>query len=64
MIRLIDQKLPKAYDEAVAHLLDLRDVATSQGTLPHFQRRLQDIQQRYSSRTGLRSRLRNAGLIR
>lgn len=64
VIRLIDRKLPKAYDEAVSHLLDLREVATSQGTLPHFQRRLQDIQERYSGRTGLRSRLRNAGLIR
>jgi hypothetical protein len=41
--RLIDLKQSKPYDEAVVHLLELRDLAESQGTLIQFQRRIQNI---------------------
>jgi hypothetical protein len=56
--RLIECKQPKYYDEAVAHLVDLRDLAESQGSLSIFQECVQSLQQKYSSRPALISRLR------
>ncbi|MCU0568861.1 MAG: hypothetical protein MUF49_19970 [Oculatellaceae cyanobacterium Prado106] len=61
--RLIDLKQAKPYEEAVAHLVDLHDLAESQGTLMQFQQRIQQMRQQYSSRSGLLSRLQKAGLL-
>jgi hypothetical protein len=60
--RLIAMKQPKRYDEALVHLVDLHDLAVSQGALPEFQQRIQVLKQQYSTRPALMSRLRSAGL--
>jgi hypothetical protein len=59
--RLIDCKQPKYYDEALTHLVDLRDLAESQGNLIPFRRRIQNLQQQYSNRPALISRLQKLG---
>jgi hypothetical protein len=56
--RLIDCKQPKYYDEAMAHLADLRDLAESEGSLSIFQKRVRGLKQQYSNRPALISRLR------
>ncbi len=53
----------KTYDEAVAHLVDLRAIAHLQNDLPSFNQRLQDIAEEYSRKRSLISRLQAAGLI-
>jgi hypothetical protein len=59
---LIGQMQPKPYDEAVALLVKLRDLAQYRGEEATFQARINHIHQRYSRRSGLIRRLRNAGL--
>jgi hypothetical protein len=44
-------------------LVDLRDLAVSQGTLAEFQARIKSLQKRYATRSGLLTRLQNAGLL-
>jgi hypothetical protein len=51
------------YEEAVRHLVDLRDLAISQGKLSTFQTKMKKIQEQYSTRSGLLNRLRAAQLI-
>jgi hypothetical protein len=60
---LIELKKAQPYDEAVRHLVDLRDLAISQKKLRAFQIKMQKIQEQYSSRSGLLNRLRAAQLI-
>jgi hypothetical protein len=60
---LIELKQSKPYDQAVARLVDLRDLAEYQGTLEAFNSRLQQLQQQYRSRSGLLNRLYDAGLL-
>jgi hypothetical protein len=62
LINLIKQKSGKSYDQAVEHLLDLRDLAQHQGQQPAFQARLNKIYQDYRHLSGLLRRLRNAKL--
>lgn len=59
--RLIELKQSKPYDEAVSHLIDLRDLADYQGKRKTFDSRIQEMQQQYSNRPGLLSRLQKAG---
>ena len=59
---LIEQKQAKPYDEAVGLLIKLRDLAEYQEEEAAFRQRLNDIYQRYSRRSGLLRRLRDAGL--
>jgi hypothetical protein len=59
---VIKQKSGKSYDQAVEHLLDLRDLAQHQGQQPAFQARLNKIYQDYRHLSGLLRRLRNAKL--
>ena len=59
----IELKQAKPYEEAVSSLVDLRDLAISQGTLSQFHDRLIELQQQYRTRSGLLTRLRKAGLI-
>lgn len=61
--RLIELKQASPYDQAVAHLRDLRDIALMQGTADTFGDRLLNLQKQYSNRPGLITRLRNAGLL-
>jgi hypothetical protein len=61
--RLIEQKQAKPYDEAVALLVKLRDVATWENRLPEFEKRFSALAGRYTSRPSLMERLRRAGLM-
>jgi hypothetical protein len=63
VLRLIELKQAKPYDEAVAHLKDLRDIAALQGTLGIFCDRFLKLKEQYSNRPGLLTRLRNAKLL-
>ena len=57
-------KQAKPYDQAVANLIDLRDLAEYQGKLEEFQASINQIQKDYSKRPGLISRLKKAGLLK
>jgi len=59
--RLIELKQSKAYDQAIEYLIDLRDLAEQQETLPQFFARIKKIRADYSDRAGLISRLQQAG---
>ncbi|MGI0494833.1 hypothetical protein ACN4EG_23865 [Alkalinema pantanalense CENA528] len=63
-MQLIELKQSKPYDEAVAHLVDLRDVAAMQGKLDAFLKRIQDLHAKYPTRSGLLNRLREANLLK
>jgi hypothetical protein len=63
VFRLITLKQSKPYDEAVAHLVNLRDLAEHQGKLSEFWPKIYKIEKDYSRLSGLMSRLRKAGLI-
>jgi hypothetical protein len=60
--RLIQTYQAKAYDQAVALLAQLRDLAQYKGTQTEFQARLQQIQQQYARRSSLMASLKAAGL--
>jgi hypothetical protein len=60
---LIEEKKVRAYDKAVALLVNLQDLAVFQEQLPEFRTRLAALQARYTSRPALQERLRKAGLI-
>jgi hypothetical protein len=62
--RLVDLKQASPYDQAVAHLKDLRDVALMQGTSDAFRDRLLKLKEQYSNRPGFITRLQKAGLSR
>jgi hypothetical protein len=59
---LLEQKQAKPYDEAVALLVKLRDLATYQNKLADFERRIADIRSRCSRRPSLLERFRKARL--
>jgi hypothetical protein len=61
---LIRTKQTKAYDEAVKLLTDLRELAQHLGRLEEYESRLGQIQQDFSSLSGLKFRLREAGLVK
>jgi hypothetical protein len=52
-----------AYDEAVALLVRLRDLAAFQDRLPDFQARIAALQTQYAGRPAFQARLGKAGLI-
>jgi hypothetical protein len=58
VMELIALKQTKSYEEAVALLIDLRDLAESQERLPEFSQRLQKIKSDFKNRTALMARLR------
>lgn len=60
---LIEQKKSSAYAQAVVHLVDLHDLAESEGELDKFCDRLQQIVDHYSSRSAFLKRLAEAGLL-
>ena len=64
VFRLIAFKQSKSYDDAIAHLRNLRDLAEHQGKLEQFKLRVQEMQTDYSNRPGLLSRLQKAGFLR
>ena len=60
--RLIELKQAKPYVQAVALLVNLRDLAAWQNRLPEFEARLRLLMSRYGGRWSLMERLRQAGL--
>jgi len=60
---LIGQKQARPYDEAVALLVKLRDLAVFQDRLPEFQARLASVQAQYANRPAFQERLRKVGLV-
>lgn len=61
---LISQKKAKYYEQAVQHLIDLRDLAELEENLVIFQSQIRQIQADYSSLSSLLRRMRQAQLLR
>lgn len=59
---LIRATQPKPYDEAVALLADLRDLARREGATDDFGSRLAELRERHRNKPSLRARLDRAGL--
>jgi hypothetical protein len=59
---LIEQMQARPYDDAVALLIKLRDLARHQGEEAVFQVRINHLYQKYSRRSALIRRMRDAGL--
>jgi hypothetical protein len=60
---LIEEKKARPYDEAVALLVKLRDLAAFQDRLPEFQAKLAALQAQYANRPAFHERLRKARLV-
>ena len=60
---LIEEKKARPYDEAVALLVKLRDLAVFQNRLPEFHARMTALQAQYAGRPAFQERLRKAGLV-
>lgn len=60
---LIEERKARPYDEAIALLVKLRDLAIFQDRLPEFQARLAALQAQYAGRPAFQERLRKAGLV-
>jgi hypothetical protein len=61
---LIARKQAQPYEQAVQHLVDLRDLAELEGTSASFQSRIRQMQVDYANRSGLLRRMRKAKLLR
>ena len=59
---LLEKPQAKTYDQCVKLLIKLRDLAIYQNRYSAFQERINQIYQKYSRRTGLIKRLRDASL--
>ena len=64
MKQLIARKTAPAYDEAVALLVELRDLANHRGERSRFDEQIDALQAEYSTRPALLERLRKARLIK
>ncbi len=60
---LIEKKQSKSYDEAVKLLLELRELAEYKSEWEKFRTRIEQIYEQYDNRPGLKTRLRQAGLL-
>ena len=60
--RHIEEKLPKAYHEAVKILVDLRDIARYRRSETQFEQRIAQLTEQYRRRPALLSSMRGAGL--
>ncbi len=58
---LIGEKRANAYDQAVAHLVDLRDLARRDGWGAEFQGKINQIYETYPTLRGLHQRMKNKG---
>lgn len=63
VFKLIALKQSKPYDQAVAYLVELRDLAEYQGKLEEFKSSIKQMKKDYSNRPGLISRLQRVGLL-
>ena len=62
--RLVVSKKPKAYDQAVRLLVDLRDLAARDGDEPDFAVRLRGLREEHARKSSFIARLNKAGLRR
>ena len=60
---LIARKQAKSYEQAIQHLVDLRDLAALEGNSATFQAQIRQMQTTYSNRPGLLKRMRSAQLF-
>jgi hypothetical protein len=60
--QLVSTKLPKSYDLAVQHLLDLRDLAARKGEQADFPRRLAVLREAHNRKPSFIGRLQEKGL--
>ncbi|MEM9807601.1 MAG: hypothetical protein AAF959_20240 [Cyanobacteria bacterium P01_D01_bin.56] len=60
---LIARKQAQPYEQAIQHLIDLRDLAKLEGDSEIFQSRIRQMQADYSTRSGLLRRMRAAKLL-
>ena len=60
---LIEEKKARPYDEAVALLVKLRELAVFQNRLAEFEACLSSLQAQYAGRPAFQERLRKAGLV-
>ncbi|MGA0200912.1 MAG: hypothetical protein ACO3NK_17675, partial [Prochlorotrichaceae cyanobacterium] len=60
---IISRNKQQSYDEAVQHLIKLRDLATLEGNAVEFQAKLQKLQTTYSKCSGLLRRIDAANLL-
>jgi predicted nucleic acid-binding protein len=60
---LIEEKKARPYDEAMALLVKLRDLAVFQNRLAEFQTRLAALQAQHANRPAFQERLRKARLV-
>ena len=58
---LISEKRTKAYEEAIEHLVDLRDLAQHDDWMSEFQEKINQIYETYPTLRGLHSRMKNRG---
>ena len=61
--RLMALKTARGYEQAVAILVDLKEVAIAQGNVLEFMERLQENQARYWGRPALKRRMQDANLL-
>jgi len=61
---LISRKQAKPYEQAIRHLIDLRDLAELESNSTIFQSRIRQMQADYSNRSGLLRRMREAKLLK
>lgn len=59
---LIARKQAKSYEQAIQHLVDLRDLAALEGNSAIFQAQIRQMETTYSNRPGLLRRMRSAQL--
>ena len=62
--KLIVLKQAQPYEQAIQHLIDLRDLAELEGNSAIFQSRIRQMQADYSRRSGLLRRMREARLLK
>ncbi len=60
---LIERKRARPYDDAVALLIKLRDLAVFENRLPEFQARLAALRAQYANQPAFQQRLRRARLV-
>ncbi|NJR70313.1 MAG: hypothetical protein HC771_18000 [Synechococcales cyanobacterium CRU_2_2] len=61
--RLIELKTARGYEQSVAILVDLKAVALLQGKVVDFMERVQVLVDRYSGRSALKKRMKDANLL-
>lgn len=63
VVALIDKKQTKAYEQAVAILIDLFELAKIQHQTAEFKMKTNDLLARYSNRSALKAKLKAAQLL-